>query len=139
MKQFTGQFVSRWVKKPELITHARGAKPFPGKAPTRIVLSAVVGNRRFYYIGKPSRTLFNAYIKFCKVPIKNFESVFIYMEFDKGGAVHLDLCYPGGWNPGTRKTNLKLWQYYHSEVMAENYPNWLKWPYVVKEHVYKIA
>ncbi len=139
MKRFTSQLISRWVKKPELIPHARKAKPFPGKAPTRIMLNSVIGSRRFYYTGKPSRTLLSAWMKFCKVPIKNKTSCCMYAEFDRSGILHLDIYDTSGWNPGIRKTNIKLWQYYHPEVMPESFPNWLKWPYKVKEHIYKIA
>jgi len=139
MKRFTTQIVSKWIKKPESITHARGIKPFPGKAPTRIFLSAIAGKRSFMYLGKPSRTMYNEWLKFCKVPVKNVEAITIYGEFDRGGLLHLDMNYAGGWSPGVRKTNVKLWQFYHPEVMAENFPYWLKWPYVVSKGIYRIA
>src|SRR5882762_10184599 len=124
MKRFTTQHVSRWIKKPEDITHARKVRPFPGKAPTRIFLNALAGKRSFMYLGKPSRTMYNKWLKFCKVPIKNIKSVTVYGEFDKGGFIHLDINYVAGYNPGVRKTNVKLWQFYHPEVMPENFPNW---------------
>jgi hypothetical protein len=138
MKHFTSQLVSKWIKKPESITHARGAKPFPGKAPTRIYLGAVAGKRSFRYLGKPSQTIYKEWLKFCKVPVKNVEAVSIYGEFDRGGLVHLDINSVGGWNPGVRKTNIKLWQLYHPEVVAEADPTWLKWPYKATKGVYRI-
>jgi len=138
MKRFTTQLIAKWIAKPESITHARGVKPFPGKAPTRIYLGAVAGKRNFKYFGKPSRTIYKAWVKFCQVPVKNMAAVTVYGEFDKGGLIHLDMNYVGGWNPGIKKTNLKLWQYYHPEVIAKSFPNWLRWPYIVSKGIYRI-
>src|SRR5882762_3785150 len=100
MKRFTTQLVSRWIKKPEDIIHARKVRPFPGKAPTRIFLSALAGKRSFMYLGKPSRTVYSEWLKFCKVPIKNIDAVTVYGEFDKAGLIHLDMNYVGGYAPG---------------------------------------
>lgn len=142
MKRFTSIVVSKWIKNMDGIPHARKLRPFPGKTPTRIMLSSVIGSRRLTYLGKPSMTIWKKWVKFSRVPLKGLnldDVVTMYVEFDRGGPIHLSISYVAGWRSPARKTNIKLWQYYHPEVLPEDYPNWLRWPYKVVKNTYKIA
>lgn len=136
MKRYTSKVVSKWIAAENFIGKVRKAKPFPGKAPTRIMLSASSGNRSFMYLGKPSREAKRAFDNFVDRPCLP-ESFMMYVEFDRGGIISFTRMQDG--RLPHRTTNNILWAHYHQEVMAENLPTWLRFPYVVKDKTYRLA
>jgi hypothetical protein len=137
LKRFTSRVVSKWITAANLIRKVRQPKPFPGKAPTRIMLNAITSKRSFAYIGKPSHTAYVEFTKFINKPVVDDNNYIVYVEFDRGGIITYS---KSGMYPAKRQTNETLWQYYHPDLFAENWPNWLRYPYkVMVDGHYKIV
>jgi hypothetical protein len=138
LKQYTPKLVSKWIKAKNLIGVNRPPKPFPGKAPTRIMLNAIINKKSFSYFGKPSRPILLAFHKFINIPFRMPVRAYnIYAEFDKSGLIVLAKNQVG--LLPELKYNEKLWVHYHPEVMVENKPSWLNWPYSIVKGTYKIG
>jgi hypothetical protein len=137
MKRYTPKVVSKWIAAVNFMGKSRPPKPFPGKAPTRIMLSAIDGKRFFQYIGKPSREIKRAYDTFAEKPVCSMDSLGVYVEFDRGGLITISKM--GAGRIPTRQTNMELWAYYHPEIMVENLPNWLRYKFRVVGSKYKLA
>ena len=137
MKRYTPKLISRWILAKNLIPADKLAKPFPGKAPTRIMINAIAGKRIFRYIGKPSLSVLREFYNFSKIPIVNRDYYLVYVEFDKSTIITMTKsranCIPES------KRNVKLWEHYHPEIAVEELPNWLNWPYKVVNGTYKIV
>ena len=137
MKRYTPKVVSKWIAAVNLIGKARLPKPFPGKAPTRIMLNAIDGKRHFEYIGKPSREIKHAYDTFTMKPVSSMDSSAVYAEFDRKGLITLSLMQLG--RLPSRQTNNELWAHYHPEIVVEHLPNWLRYKFKVVGSKYKLA
>lgn len=137
MKRYTPKVVSKWIAAVNLMGKARPPKPFPGKAPTRIMLRVVDGRRHFEYIGKPSREMKRAYDTFAQKPVHSMDSFAVYAEFDRSGLITLSKMSIGGMP--VRQTNVELWAHYHPEIMVEHLPNWLRYKFKVVGGKYKLA
>lgn len=137
MKRYTPKIVSKWIAAANLVSKHRPAKPFPGQAPTRIMLRTIAGKRTFEYIGKPSRDVYRAYVNFCDKPYKGIDFHTVYVEFDRSGIVTFSHLNNG--NVPKRSTNMELWAHYHPEIVVENLPNWLRYSYKVVKSTYKLA
>src|SRR5258708_7899838 len=136
MKRYTTKTVSRWLAAQNFIRKERQPSPFPGKAPTRIMINAIAGKRRFSYLGKPSRQMHDGLLKFCRKPVVNQDFTIYYVEFDKKGIINFGKN-SVEWGP-TIKTNLALWTHYHLEVKPDVLPTWLNYKHKVVDGKYKI-
>ncbi len=137
MLKYTPKFVGKWVRAPENVMKPREPKPFPGKAPTRMMISSIVGDERFDYFGKPSLTMWNGLKRMINKPLRDVEAVTLYAEFDRGGVINMTLHKLGEVPIST--VNSIIWAKYHPELMWETWPNWLRYKYKVVKGVYKIA
>jgi len=135
MKHYTHQIVAHWIAT-QAVNRERKPKPFPGKSPTRLMLSGPIDKRTFKYLGKPSRAIFNEFNKFANKPIQNENFHMYSIEFDKGGIINFGT---NNLNGSKIKTNIALWLYYHPEMGPDLLPTWLNWAYKVVNGTYRIV
>jgi hypothetical protein len=135
MKRITKESVWHLTQKDFLAR--KKARPFPGKAPTRIYLQARRGNHKLEYLGKPSPHVAQQFHKFDrKRSKKNQYWCYTYMEFDKGGLIAHYVT--DNFQP-LHKVHASLWHHYHPDVLAQPEPTWLVYRTVTKDHVYRLA
>jgi len=102
MRRFTRDTVRKWEIGPT-ISLERGAKPFPGRWPTRVWI--VDDKRGIDYFGKLGLTVFKLFSKFRGSLSWAYNGIRIY-EFDRAGLVaYMDV--------GRNYFPLHLWQKYH--------------------------
>jgi len=136
MKRYIHQIVAHWIAT-QAVNRERKPKPFPGKSPTKLMLSVTIAGRyKFKYLGKPSRATFNEFNKVVNKPIQNENFHMYSIEFDKGGIVNLGIS---NLNGPKVKTNVSLWQHYHPEMGPDLLPTWLNWAYKVVNGTYRIV
>jgi len=139
MKRFDSKVVSKWIANNTGLIKRMKPKPFPGKAPTRIMLNGVINDKLISYIGKPSRTIYQRFMKLMASPIKqDFDAAFfVYVEFDRGGLITYTKG-QGDRGP-TMKTNDTIWTCYHPDLRVDSFPSWLRYDYKVIGGMYKIV
>src|SRR6266550_4013597 len=112
--------------------HRHKAFPVPGLAPTRMYIKCRADEKRFEYLGKPSKYMYNGFKKIINDPAIHF--TYEIIEFDRGGIIsHM---VNSNIISNIAKVNKVVWYSHHPDMLPNSTPTWIGYATKVHEHAY---